>query len=102
MNKKRRVMVQIRMRLRYFGLFRACIQGRIKVYHVDEILIRFKGELKRTIEILRDEWVELVRKVKEIDRLLVEQAKNDPLDALYRSVPGVGSLIAPPKLPERG
>jgi transposase len=94
MNKKRRVMVQIRMRLHYFGLFPACIQGRIKVYHVDEILIRLEGELKRTIEILRDEWVELVRKVKEIDRLLVEQAKNDPLDALYRSVPGVGPLIA--------
>jgi hypothetical protein len=38
---------------------------------------------------LRDEWVELAKRIKEIDRLLVEQAKEDPLDAVYRSVPGV-------------
>jgi transposase len=43
---------------------------------------------------LRDEWVELAKRIKEIDRLLVEQAKEDPLDAVYRSVPGVGPLIS--------
>jgi Transposase IS116/IS110/IS902 family len=43
---------------------------------------------------LRDEWVELVKRIKEIDRLLVAQAKDDPLDAIYRSVPGVGPLIS--------
>jgi transposase len=90
MNKKHRVMVQIRMRLHYFGIFPVSIQRRIKLQDVDKILVSLDGELQRTIGMLRDEWIELVKRVKEIDRLLVEQAKEDPLDAVYRSVPGVG------------
>lgn len=61
---------------------------------MDEILVGLNGELQRTIGMLREEWLEIVRKVKEIDRLLVEQAKDDPLDAIYQSIPGVGPLIA--------
>jgi transposase len=94
MNKKRRVMVQIRMRLHYFGLFPASIQRRIKLQDVEAILMSLDGELQRTIGMLRDEWVELAKRIKEIDRLLVEQAKEDPLDAVYRSVPGVGPRIS--------
>jgi transposase len=90
MNKKRRVMVQIRMSLHYFGLFPASIQQRIKLQDVEDILVGLEGELQRTIGMLRDEWIELAKRIKEIDRLLVEQAKDDPLDAVYRSVPGVG------------
>jgi transposase len=89
MNKKRRVMVQIRMRLHYFGLFPENIQRRIKLQDVEDILVGLERELQRTIGMLRDEWVELAKRIKEIDRLLVEQAKEDPLDAVYRSVPGV-------------
>ena len=94
MSKKRRVMVQIRMRLHYFGLFPESIQRRIKLQDVEDILVGLEGELQRTIGMLRDEWVELAKRIKEIDRLLVEQAKEDPLDAVYRSVPGVGPLIS--------
>ena len=94
MNKKRRVMVQIRMRLHYFGRFPESIQRRIKLQDVEDILVGLEGELQRTIGMLRDEWVELAKRIKEIDRLLVEQAKEDPLDAVYRSVPGVGPLIS--------
>ena len=94
MNKKRRVMVQIRMRLHYFGIFPSSIQRRVRLQDIDEILVGLSGELQRTIGMLRDEWVELVGRIKWIDRLLVEQAKADPLDAIYRSVPGVGPLIA--------
>jgi transposase len=94
MNKKRRVMVQIRMRLHYFGLFPSSIQRRVRLQDVDEILGGLEGELQRTVGMLREEWVEIVRRVTEIDRLLVEQAKDDPLDAIYQSVPGVGPLIA--------
>jgi transposase len=94
MSKKRRVMVQIRMRLHYFGLFPESIQRRIKLQDVENILVGLEVELQRTIGMLRDEWVELAKRIKEIDRLLVEQAKDDPLDAVYRSVPGVGPLIS--------
>jgi transposase len=94
MNKKRRVMVQIRMRLHYFGLFPESIERRIKLQDVEDILTGLEGELQRTIGMLRDEWIELAKRIKEIDRLLVEQAKEDPLDAVCRSVPGVGPLIS--------
>ncbi len=29
-----------------------------------------------------------------IDRILVEEGKNEPLDSVYRSVPGIDPLIA--------
>jgi len=67
MNKKRRVMVQIRMRLHYFGLFPASIQRRIKLQDVEDILVGLEGELQLTIGMLRDEWVELAKRIKEID-----------------------------------
>jgi transposase len=94
MRKKRRVMVQIRMRLHYFGLFPESITGRLKLSDVTYILVSLEGELQRTIGMLRDEWRHLAGQIKEIDRILVEEGKNDPLDAVYRSVPGIGSLIA--------
>ena len=82
------------MRLHYFGRFPESIQRRIKLQDIEDILVGLEGELQRTIGMMRDEWVELAKKIKEIDRLLVEQAKDDPLDAVYRSVPGVGPLIS--------
>jgi transposase len=94
MRKKRRVMVQIRMRLHYFGLFPESINGRLKVSDVTYILVSLEGELQRTIGMLRDEWQHLAGQIKEIDRILVEEGKKDPLDAVYRSVPGIGSLLA--------
>jgi hypothetical protein len=66
-------MVQIRMRLHYFGLFPESIQRRIKLQDVEDILTGLEGELQRTIGMLRDEWVELAKRIKEIDRLLVER-----------------------------
>jgi transposase len=43
MNKKRRVMVQIRMRLHYFGLFPESIQRQIKLQDVGDILVGLEG-----------------------------------------------------------
>ena len=94
MCKKQRVMVQIRMRLHYFGLFPESINRRLKLSDVDDMLVSLEGELQRTIGMLRDEWHHLAKQVKEIDRMLVEEGKKDPLNAVYRSVPGIGPLIA--------
>lgn len=57
--------------LTLFGLFPVRIQRRIKLQDVDEILVSLNGELQRTIAMLRDEWIELLKRVKEIDRLPV-------------------------------
>ena len=60
------------MRLHYFGLFPSSIQRRLKLQDVDEMLVGLEGELQRRNGMRRDEWVEIVRRLKEIDRLLVE------------------------------
>lgn len=92
---KRRTQVQIRMRLHQFGLFPSWIQRVILPRHVVTILEGVSSQdLKFSIELLYSQWMQLREKIKEIDRRLVEQGKQDPLEAVYRSVPGIGTLIA--------
>jgi transposase len=94
MNAKRRVQTQIRMRLHQFGLFPVEIQRVIRLNDVEEICKSLGGDLKFSVECLSAEWAHLLSQVKEIDKRLAEQAKNDPLEVIYRSVPGIGPLIA--------
>lgn len=94
MRAKRRVQVQIRMRLHQFGLFPAHIERVIRLKDVDALLTKMDGDLQFTISCLREEWERLAVQVKEIDRQLAERSKQSPLNAIYRSVPGIGTLIA--------
>ena len=94
MRAKRRVQAQIRMRLHQFGLFPAHIERVIRLKDVEELLTRMKGDLKFSISCLHAEWAHLAVQVKEIDRQLAARSEADPLDAVYRSVPGIGPLIA--------
>ncbi len=94
MRDKRRVQVQIRMRLHQFGLFPSEIKRVIRLKDAEELLKRLDGELKFSIERLFIIWQQLLLQVKEIDKRLIEQAKHDPLEVLYRSVPGIGPLTA--------
>jgi hypothetical protein len=41
-----------------------------------------EGELQFTIAMLRDQWFEIAKGIKETDRLLVAQAKEDSLDTV--------------------
>lgn len=93
--KRRRVQVQIRMRLHQFGLVPECLVGVMRPRHVATILEKIQtSALRSTIEQMMSEWVFLANKVKELDKKLLENAKNDPLDKIYRSVPGIGPLIS--------
>lgn len=91
---KRRVQVQIRMRLHQFGMFPDYINRVIKPADIPAILVELDGELKFTIECLLEHWKFLVLQIKKVDQQIKEQAKKDPLDKLYRSVAGIGPLIA--------
>lgn len=94
-SKKRRVQVQIRMRLHQFGLLPATLQGRIQPRHAKEIIESIRiPTLKMTLELMLAEWLYLASKIKEVDKKLIEYAKNDPLEAIYRSVPGIGALTS--------
>ena len=94
MGAKRRAQIQIRMRLHQFGLFPAEIKRVITLKDVKKILEDLEGELKFAIELLYDQWVQLVEKIKQLEQRLKDQAKLDPLEEIYRSVPGIGLLTA--------
>jgi transposase len=94
MRAKRRAQVQIRMRLHQFGMFPEEITGAIRLKDVEAILEHLAGELKLAIEVLYKQWLSVAGEIKELDKHLAEQAKHDPLEAIYRSVPGIGSLTA--------
>lgn len=51
-------------------------------------------ELRYSVNLLIELWLDLEFKLQEILKKLHEQAKNDPIDAIYRSVPGIGALSA--------
>ena len=89
-----RVQVQIRMRLHQFGKFPTHIQRVIRPKDVEELLESLDENLRIAIECLYKQWKHLIQQIKEVDARIREQAKADPLDELYRSVPGVGPLIA--------
>ena len=94
MRAKRRVQVQIRMRLHQFGLLPVEIQRVLRLKDVEEIMQSLDGDLKYSIGCLFSQWKNLILEIKALDKRLVEQAKTDPLEAIYRSVPGIGPLIA--------
>lgn len=91
---RRRVQVQIRMRLHQFGLVPAGLCGVLSLKEARRIIESIGGELRFCLERLCSVWGHLECELKRINRQLVEQARLDPLDALYRSVPGVGPLTA--------
>lgn len=94
MRARRRVQIQIRMRLHQFGLFPEHIQRVMRPSDVEEIMKSLDGDLRYSINCLFIQWKNLVKEIKALDKRLVEQAKDDPLEAIYRSVPGIGPLIA--------
>ncbi len=52
------------------------------------------GDLRLSISYLYEEWVHLASQVRELDKQLAHRSQKDPLDIIYRSVPGIGRLIA--------
>lgn len=94
MRAKRRVQVQIRMRMHQFGLFPEDIERVIRLKDVEELLTKIDGDLQFSIACLYEEWKHILSQVQKLDKELHAQAKEDPLEAIYRSVPGIGPLIA--------
>ena len=92
---RRRVQVQIRMRLHQFGLFPEGIIGAIRLKDVENLLLKIdSGGLKISLECLYTQWKNLAAQIKELKGHFTTQAKADSLDKLYRTVPGIGALTA--------
>jgi transposase len=56
--------------------------------------IPLEDEIKYCVNLFIQTWLEFEEKIKEILKKLQEQAKVDKVDAIYRSVPGIGALSA--------
>ncbi len=90
-----RVRMQIRMKLHQFGLFPAEYRKAISEQLVEKILTGgLAVELDTTVRVLLRQWRELNKDLKVLECKLKEQALCDPYEAVYRSAPGIGVLIA--------
>lgn len=90
----RRVQNQIRMRLHQFGLVPEDFNRVLRVKDAEAFLEKFEGDLKFSLERLLEQWECLLEQRRALEKRMREQAKEDPLEALYRSVPGIGVLTA--------
>lgn len=56
--------------------------------------LKMPEELEYSVNLFVQLWLDLDTRLNEILKKLHEQAKTDPADVIYRSVPGIGSLSA--------
>jgi transposase len=62
-----------------------------------ERALEYEFELYELTYVFRSflkQWLELTKKIKDINKELEKQASNDKLNSIYLSVPGVGSIAA--------
>lgn len=91
-----RVAHQIKSKLHYFGMIKAEDETVVSKSYLEKVLTwEMTPELKMGLTYLVEQWHLLERQLKEIFQKIKEQAKADPfLEKIYRSVPGVGPIIA--------
>jgi transposase len=95
MGHRTRVMLQIRTRLHQFGLLEVDYRQVITRTKVETILSNgLPEELSRNLRSLLALWQFIEVQVTEFNRSIKEQASRDPLEEIYRSVPGIGPLTA--------
>lgn len=86
---------QIRSKFHIFSLLDPDDDRELSLAMVDQILSKVEiEELKIAVGSLRAVWVSYNEQLKVLHVSLREQAKSDPLDKTYRSVPGFGPLAS--------
>lgn len=90
-----RVRNQIRMKLHQFGELEASDDSVLSITKVQMQLQKpLSQELDFVIRIQLSVWEELLRRRRILEKEISRQAKSDPLEELWRSVPGVGAISA--------
>jgi|SRR3990167_3259729 len=91
--QRARVATQIKSKLHYFGRMdpdddRAVTESYLKeLAHKD-----LDKNLSYALGLLSSQWRFLTEQIKEIEKRLAEQAKQDESEKVYRSVPGIGPV----------
>lgn len=95
MGARKRVMNQIRMRLHYFGLFPIEHQGVLSLKLIKEV--RAQGlakELDACLESKLSILLALNAEIRKLQCHMREQAKENPFEQTYLSLPGIGFITA--------
>jgi transposase len=89
------IKTQIRMKAHQFGLIPAEDQREMSHAVVQELLEQSPGEeFSVTVQALYQIWQALDEQIKQLVAQLSQQAQEDPYEAIYRTVPGVGRISA--------
>ncbi len=92
---KKRIGNQIKSLLFTQGLMDPYDDTKVSTTWIKKIQqFRMPKETKYSINLLIQLWLYLNTQLKEVLIKLYEQAKTDPADVIYRSVPGIGALSA--------
>lgn len=90
------IMLQIKSKLHYFGLMGPEDCRKVSEKYITELEnLDLKYELKFSFKILIDQWRQLSKQIKEIEKEIRTQERDDKATAeIYQSVPGVGLITA--------
>jgi transposase len=89
-----RLMNTVRMKLHCYGLLKLEHVGVLR-HGIVEIIIKDQSdEIKRSVGSLCTAWKSLDQEILTLTKELKEQAKCDPYEIVYRSVPGIGFIAA--------
>jgi transposase len=93
-DQRARVATQIKSKLHYFGVIGFDDERAISESYLKELERKnLSEELLFGLKLLIGEWRFLTRQLKDITKKLEEQAaKNEKLEKVYRSVPGIGPV----------
>lgn len=93
--ERSRVMQQIRMKAHQFGLIEPSTQGRMSHRWVEELLEKaLSPDFSLAIGVHHRIWQALDTEIQTLEQQLKQQAEQDPYEATYRSVPGIGLISA--------
>jgi transposase len=85
---------QLKMKLHYLGIIIPDRQKVCESFLVWVEQLELAREHKFAVAELIDAWRQETKRIKRFDQELSTQAKNDPLEKIYRSAPGVGAVSA--------
>ena len=93
--KRNRVSAQIKSFLHRQGLFSETDNRALSKKKVLSLMEKkLSADLSFTLSKLFEEWLYLTEQIEKVKERLSEQAQEDPLEEIYKSLPGVGPTIA--------
>jgi transposase len=86
---------QFRNRLHQFGMLHLEDRRQVSRKFIEHYLsLELPFAVKEALSAIADVWKSVDGRIKSLEKTIKEQGNSDPHEAIYRSVPGVGSISA--------